>query len=85
MLAGALLGGFFFGGLWWTIRKGATARYPALWFFSSALIRTGVVLAGFYFLAMGDWKRMLACLLGFVTARFVLMRLKPLKPKTTEP
>ena len=42
LLAGALLGAFFFGGLWWTVQKGVTSERPALWFLGSLLLRTGV-------------------------------------------
>ena len=70
--AGLLLGAIFFGGLWWTVRKGLSARQPALWFFGSMLLRMGIALAGFYFVGGGDWRRLLACLLGFVVARFVV-------------
>ena len=56
-LAGAILGAFFFGGLWWTIRKGLSSKHPALWFFISMLVRTSVVLAGFLVLARGHWQR----------------------------
>lgn len=74
-MAGAVLGVVFFGGLWWTVRKAVTSRQPALWFFGSALLRMAVALAGFYFVSDGHWQRLLACLLGFVIARFILMRL----------
>jgi F1F0 ATPase subunit 2 len=70
--AGVLLGAIFFGGLWWTVRKGLSARQPALWFFGSMLLRMGIALAGFYFVGRGDWRRLIACLLGFVIARFVV-------------
>ena len=70
--AGLLLGAIFFGGLWWTVRKGLSARQPALWFFGSMLLRMGIALAGFYFVGRGDWRRLMACLLGFVIARFVV-------------
>jgi F1F0 ATPase subunit 2 len=30
--AGLLLGAIFFGGLWWTVRKGVSSKRPALWF-----------------------------------------------------
>ena len=70
--AGLLLGAIFFGGLWWTVRKGLTARQPALWFLGSMLLRMGIALAGFYFVGRGDWRRLIACLLGFVIARFVV-------------
>lgn len=75
LVAGVLLGGFFFGGLWWTVRKAVSSRQPALWFLGSMLLRTGIVLSGFYFVSGGDWKRLLASLLGFIIARLVVTRL----------
>ena len=74
LLAGALLGAFFFGGLWWTVQKGVTSETPALWFLGSLLLRTGVVLAGIYFVAQAHWSRLVACLLGFMIARVVVVR-----------
>jgi F1F0 ATPase subunit 2 len=44
--AGVLLGAIFFGGLWWTVRKGVSSEQPALWFFGSLLLRMSVALAG---------------------------------------
>ena len=38
--AGALLGVFFFGGLWWTVQKGVASERPAFWFLGSLLVRT---------------------------------------------
>ena len=71
-LAGGALGAIFFGGLWWTVRRSVTARQPALWMFGSLLLRMGIVLPGFYFVAGGYWERALTCLLGFVMARFIV-------------
>ena len=71
-MAGAILGAIFFGGLWWTIRKGLASMRPANWFFVSLLLRTGIALAGFYFVADGQWKRLLACLFGFLVARLAV-------------
>ncbi len=79
LLVGLLLGGFFFAGLWWTIQKGLTAKHPALWFLGSILVRTAVVLVGVYLVSDGKWERMLACLVGFVLARFLVMRYRPFK------
>ena len=47
--AGVLLGGIFFGGLWWTVRKGVSSTQPALWFFGSLLLRMSVTLTGLGF------------------------------------
>ena len=46
-LAGGLLGTVFFGGLWWTVRRGLSSGQPALWFLGSLLVRTSIVLAAF--------------------------------------
>jgi len=83
LFTGVLLGAIFFGGLWWTVQRGLSARQPALWFGASMLLRTAVVLAGFYFVAGPDWKRLLVCMVGFIIARFVVIRLTT-KQKLTE-
>src|SRR5689334_22380646 len=75
LVVGVLLGAIFFGGLWWTVRKGLSSNQPALWFVGSQLVRTSITLAGFYFIAGGRWERLLACLCGFVMARLVVTRL----------
>src|ERR1700728_1834599 len=74
LLAGALLGAFFFGGLWWTVQKGVTSERPELWFLGSLLLRTGLILAGFYFVSQGDWLRLLASLVGFLIARVIVVK-----------
>jgi F1F0 ATPase subunit 2 len=75
LAAGLVLGAVFFGALWWTVRQGISSRWTAVWFFGSMVLRMGLVLAGFYFVGRGDWKRLVACLLGFVIARFIVTRL----------
>lgn len=72
LLAGVLLGAIFFGGLWWTVRRGVSSKQPAILFLFSLLLRIVIVLAGFYVAARGDWRGMLACLLGFVLARLLV-------------
>ncbi len=75
LMAGVLLGAIFFGGLWWTVRKSFSSKLPALWFLGSSLLRTIIILAGFYFIALGHWQRLLAALLGFALARLMVTRL----------
>lgn len=75
LLAGAGLGVMFFAGLWWTIRRGAASATPARWFISSLLLRTGIVLAGFYGVGAGQPLRLGMCLLGFVLARALVLRM----------
>ena len=74
LLAGVLLGGFFFGGLWWTVQKSLTSERPELWVLGSMLLRTSVILVGFYIVSQGHWSRLVACLLGFMIARVVVVR-----------
>jgi F1F0 ATPase subunit 2 len=79
LLAGVLLGIMFFAGLWWTIQKGAGSRNPAILFAGSLLLRTAIALAGFYFVAHGDWRKLLACLFGFSAARVGITRVLSIK------
>jgi len=71
-LLGLLLGAIFFGGLLWTVQKGMVSKRPALLFLGSLLLRTGVVLSGFYAIGGGDWQRLLTCLIGFICARLIV-------------
>lgn len=71
-VAGGMFGTIFFGGLWWTVRKGFSSQRPALWFFGSLLLRMSVTLTGFYFVSGGHWERLLLCLFGFIMARQVV-------------
>jgi F1F0 ATPase subunit 2 len=70
--AGVALGTIFFGGLWWTVRKGASSTQPALWFFGSLLLRMSTAMAGFYLVGRGHWERMAVCLVGFLMARLAV-------------
>ena len=82
-VAGVLLGALFFGGLWWTVQKGVSSKRSALWFFGSLLLRMSIALAGFYFVSGGHWKRLLACLFGFIMARLIIMRITRATEKPT--
>ena len=83
LVVGLVLGAIFFGGLWWTVRHGASSKHPALWFLGSMLVRMSIVLAGFYFVGRGDWQRLATCLVGFIIARFIVMRLTRTRIETT--
>lgn len=74
LVAGVLIGVMFFGGLWWTVRKGLSSTRPALWFSGSLLLRTSMTLAGFYVVSDGHLERLLAGLLGFTIARPIVTR-----------
>jgi F1F0 ATPase subunit 2 len=74
-VAGLLLGVFFFGGLWFTVRNGLLSQRPAVWFVGSMFLRMSVALCGFYVVSGGKWERILACLLGFSIARFLVSQI----------
>ncbi|MCZ4313501.1 ATP synthase subunit I [Comamonadaceae bacterium G21597-S1] len=80
---GMVLGLVFFGGLWWTLRRGLASAHPVRWFVSSLLVRAAVVLGGIYWVGAGQWQRLLACLLGFWLARLLVLRLtrEPAPPR----
>ena len=69
------MGTLFFGGLWLTVRKMVSIKQPALWIAGSFLIRTGITLLGFYYMGSDNWQRLMTCLLGFIIARFIIIRL----------
>ena len=75
LLVGVLFGVTFFGGLWWTVQKCVSSEWAAAWFLGSLLLRVGTTLAGFYLVSRNDWRRILACLLGFSIAWLAGLRL----------
>ena len=81
--SGLLLGGIFFGGLWWTIRRGLSSTSPALWFFGSLLLRTSVASADFTGFRKVTGVRLLACLLGFLMARVLIICKPRITPAAT--
>jgi F1F0 ATPase subunit 2 len=84
LLAGILAGSVFFGGLWWTVKRLATAKHPALLMVGGAVLRTGLVLGVFLLAGRDHLDRMLAALVGFVIARIVIVRLTRPKPSTED-
>lgn len=76
-VTGIVLGIVFFGGLWWTIRHGLNSARPALWFFLSLVLRTAVVVSGFYLVGHSHWSHLCSCLLGFILVRLVLIKRLP--------
>ena len=74
-MGGLVLGTLFFGGLWLTMKKVFTSKMPGLFFSGSFLIRAAITMIGFYYISMAHWQRLLICVLGFVVARFLVMRI----------
>lgn len=84
---GLLVGLVFFAGLWWTIRTGLHSARPATLFLGSLLLRTTIVLTGFYFVVVVLNKTQhehslsvpLSCFFGFLLARFLVQRILSLR------
>lgn len=73
---GAALGVFYFCGLWWTVRR-LNSRNGTVLLLGSFLVRSAVVVAGFYLVMDGRWEALLAALAGFLAARIAIVwRLK---------
>ncbi len=78
LLAGILFGIFYFGGLWWTVQKITGSEKAYLISVASFVVRTAVVLAGFYLLLMSGSPYLFAALAGFLVARTIITyKLKP--------
>jgi len=75
LAVGVLIGGVFYGGLWWTVRRSLSIRHPGAWILGSFMLRTSVALGGFYLAARDDWRALLTCFLGFLIARIGVTRL----------
>ena len=75
ILGGSIAGIVFFSGLWWTVRDGLQSAHPEVWFLGSLVIRMAIAISAFILLSNGQWQRLGACLIGFLIARVVLLRL----------
>lgn len=74
LVAGSVIGLGFFGGLWWTVRRGLASRRPAAWFLGSRALRSLCTVAGFSVVSGGDGLKLSLCLLGFLVARTIVIR-----------
>lgn len=74
LLVGFVLGLFFFGGLWWTVQRLPTSQYPGPLALGSMMLRLGTTVIIFYLVMDGQWERLLACTVGFLVARTLLVR-----------
>ena len=81
LVAGILLGIFYFGGLWLTVKNLPPSRNPYVLTLGSFFGRTVISLIGFYIVARGGhWERLLVCLAGFISMKiFLVYRLRPEK------
>lgn len=71
---GIVLGIFYFGGLWWTVRSLSRKNRPKLWVGLSYLVRTSLVLLGFWLVMRKDLLAFFFTLVAFFLMRFVMIR-----------
>ena len=68
---GGLLGVVHFGGLWWTVRRLAEVKRPALWMGGSFFLRTALVVFAFYWIVRAGWPATVTALAGFIVVRLL--------------
>ena len=74
VVIGFVTGALYFQGLWLTI-KGLNAK--SAWtsrFLGSFVLRASVVVVVFYLLMDNDWRRVFALTLGFLVARYIMVK-----------
>ncbi len=71
-IAGTALGAFFTIGLWWTVKRITGSGRPYMLTVTSFLVRTTIVLAGFFLILKLGTYYILTALAGFVVSRTVL-------------
>lgn len=74
LAGGLLLGGVYFGGLWFSVKQAPHWHYPGLSMALSLLLRLALVGFGLYWLADGFWQRYAAALPGLLIARWLWLR-----------
>jgi F1F0 ATPase subunit 2 len=70
---GLFLGGFYFGGLLWTVNKGLRGKRKVLLFISSYVVRMVCVGVGFYMVGGSSWLNFVTSLVGFLIARSIVI------------
>ena len=71
---GLTLGAFFFGGLWWTVRRLAVSPNPTGLLCRSLAIRFGIAMTGFSLVMSGEGVRLALAVLGFLAVRELIAR-----------
>ena len=72
--AGAIIAFFYFGSLWLTVNKLTKSRQCGFWLGAGFLLRSTITVVAFWFLAAGDWRRLLAITAGFTIVRFLWVK-----------
>ena len=73
-VAGVIIGLFYFGSLWLTVRLAQNLPYKTPLACISFVGRLTIVFVAFYIIMAGRWERLAAALLGFFLARVSIIR-----------
>jgi F1F0 ATPase subunit 2 len=76
LVFGVILGGGYFGALWWTVRRLPGKQHSGLWLFTSLLVRLAVTVGAFYLLLPWGAGALAAAMAGFLLARYFWLRSK---------
>ena len=76
-LVGIALGLFFYGGLWFTVRRLMTTEHPVLLALGSFWIRVLAVLAAFVLLTRTGFECVAIAMAGFIFGRLAVSRFVP--------
>ena len=74
LAAGMILGGLYLFGLWWTVRQVTTTGKRSL-LLLSFVVRAGLLLTGLWYLSTFGTQALIASLLGFLLARWIVTRI----------
>ncbi|MEA4836140.1 MAG: ATP synthase subunit I [Anaeromusa sp.] len=75
VLAGSLMGGLFFGGLWWTVQKATHTKHTEILLMASFVLRAAVLLGIGYAVCGDDFVLIFGYLGGFIISRGLAMRM----------
>jgi F1F0 ATPase subunit 2 len=83
-MVGIGTGIFYFGGLFWTVRRIPRSKNPTVLMTASFVFRTAVAVACLFLIMGSTWQPIAVSLLGFIAIRMVIVeRLKPAKAART--
>jgi F1F0 ATPase subunit 2 len=74
-ILGIILGVFYFGGLWLTLKHLSISHQTTLLALGSFLGRSMICILGFYLAARNGWEWLVFSLVGFILAKLTLTRL----------
>jgi len=74
-IVGTGLGILNYTSLWFTIKHVSSVKKPSLFIMASYFLRMAITAAGFFLVMDGRWENLIACLAGFLTVRFVFVKL----------